>query len=136
MTMNPVETIAIAKLVNEAAEKNARKSLASGTYSADFWLHITGCMDIGEDYTRRVPQKAKPWELLAVALSHLNGVTIESITREALNAAPELVESVKAKAEASIRAIKGTTETVCSGRIDADLAVEVVPGSVVLPKAA
>jgi len=133
--MNAIQTLAVTKLVGEHAEKTSRQQVAPGSYGMDFWLHVTGCMDVGEDYTRKVPQKAKPWDLLAVALSHLNGVTVESITREALAAAPELVEAVKAKAEAAVRAIKGTTETVCAGRIDADLKVEVVAG-VSLAKAA
>lgn len=125
--MDWVQTIAIAKLIGEEAEKDARKRVSPGTHSADFWLHVSGELDVGEDYVRRVPQKAKPWDLLAVALSHLNSVTVESIVREALNAAPEAVETVKKQAEAAIQSIKGTTDTVCAGRVRADLAVEVVP---------
>ena len=134
--MTAVQTIAIAKLIGEQAEKDARKHVSPGNYSADFWLHVSGDIDVGEDYLRKVPQKAKPWDLLAAALSHLNGVTIESITREALNAAPELVETVKQQAETAIQAIKGMTETVCAGRVKADLNVEVVSGSVPAAKAA
>ena len=134
--MNAVQTIAIAKLIGEQAEKDARKQVSPGTHAADFWLHVSGDIDVGDDYVRKVPQKAKPWDLLAVALSHLNGVTIESITREALSAAPELVETVKLQAETAIQAIKGMTETVCAGRVKADLAVEVVSGAVPIAKAA
>ncbi len=124
--MNAVQTIAIAKLIGEQAEKNARKQVAPGNYLADFWMHVTGGIDVGEDYVRKVPQKAKPWDLLAVALSHLNGVTVESITREALSAAPEFMESIKKQAETAIQTIKGMTDTVCSGRITADLNGEIV----------
>ena len=134
--MNAVQTLAIAKLVGDQAEKDARKNVCPGNHAADFWLHVSGDIDVGEDYNRKVPQKAKPWDLLAVALSHLNGMTIDSITREALSAATELVESVKQKAEAAIQSIKGTTETVCSGRIKTDLTVEVASGVVPAAKAA
>ena len=134
--MNAVQTLAIAKLVGEQAEKDARKKVSPGNHNADFWVHISGGIEVGEDYNRKVPQKAKPWDLLAVALSRLNGVTIDAITREALSAAPELAESVKQKAEAAIQSIKGTTETVCSGRIKTDLTVEVVVGAVPTAKAA
>lgn len=48
--MNPVETIAIAKQVGEQAEKDARKQVCSGTHSTDFWLHVSGDIDVGDDY--------------------------------------------------------------------------------------
>ncbi len=134
--MNAVQTIAISKLIGEQVEKDARKLVSPGSYSADFWVHVSGDIDVGEDYVRRVPQKAKPWDLLAIALSRLNGVTVESIVREALNAAPELVETVKKQAEAAIQSIKGTTETVCGGRVNADLNFEVVSGVTPIAKAA
>ena len=124
------------KLICELTEKDARKQVTPGSYPADFWVHVSGDIDVGADYVRRVPQKAKPWDLLAAALSRLNGVTVDAIVRDALNAAPDLVETVKKQAEASIQAIKGTTETVCAGRVEADLKVEVVSGSVTEVKAA
>jgi hypothetical protein len=123
--MNPVETIAIAKVAGKKAEKDARKRVTTGTHDTDFWLHIFGQVEVGDDYVRRVPQKACPWNLFAVALSHLNGTTIESIVREALNADPELVAAIKARADKAVAAIKGMTETTCSGRVKTDLAVEV-----------
>lgn len=97
---------------------------------------MSGDLDVGEDYIRRVPQKAKPWDLLAAALSRLNGVTVEALVRDALNAAPELVENVKKQSEAAIQSIKGTTETVCAGRVNADLKVEVLAGVAPVSKAA
>jgi len=134
--MNAVQAVAISKLIGEQVEKDARKQVSPGFYPADFWLHVSGDIDVGADYIRRVPQKAKPWDLLAAALSRLNGVTVDAIVRDALNAAPDLVETVKKQAEASIQAIKGTTETVCAGRVNAYLKVEVVNGTVPLVKAA
>jgi len=134
--MNPLETIAVAKLVNDKAEKEARKTIGSGTYPADFWLHVSGHLEVGDNYTRKVPQKACPWHLLAVALSHLNGTTVESIAREALNADPDLVAAIKARADKAVTAIKGTTETVCAGRVKTDLAIEAIPASALVQRAA
>ena len=134
--MNAVQAIAIAKLISELSEKEARKQVTPGSHPADFWIHVSGEIDIGADYVRRVPQKAKPWDLLAAALSRLNGVTVDAIVRDALSADPEMVENVKKQAEASIQAIKGTTETACAGRVEADLKVEVVNSSVPVIKAA
>ncbi len=134
--MNAIETLAIEKLVGEKAVKEARTQTTPGMYFADFWVHVTGGMEVGDDYIRRVPQKAKPWDLLAVALSHMNGTTVESIVREALTADPKMVKAIKSKAEAAVVALKGTTETTCSGRIKADLKAEVMATTTALPKAA
>ncbi|MEI7881870.1 MAG: hypothetical protein WCI95_13480 [bacterium] len=134
--MNAVQTIAISKLIGEQVEKDARKKVGSGSYAADFWLHVSGEIDVGEDYMRKVPQKAKPWDLLAAALSRLNGVTVEAIVRDAMSAAPEMVENIKKQAEVAIQAIKGTTETMCAGRVNAELQVEVVSGVIPDSKAA
>ena len=134
--MNAIQTLAIDRLVADKAAKEARKRVAPGTYVADFWIHITGGMEVGEDYSRRVTQKAKPWDLLAVALSHLNGVTVQSLVREAMTADVEKVKDIKARAETAVVALKGTTESVCSGRIKADLKAEVVENAMTIPRAA
>jgi hypothetical protein len=134
--MSPIEMIAIAKLVGGKAEKEARRGLASGTHVTDFWLHVSGALDVGSDYIRRVPQKACPWNLFTVALSHLNGMTVESIVREALNADPDMVTDIKARADKAVAAIKGLTETTCAGRVKADLSVEAIPATQTALKAA
>jgi len=134
--MQATETLAINKLVSDKAVKDARKQIAPGTYLTDFWLRISGSVEIGEKYVRRVPQKAQPWLLLAVALSHLNGVTVESIVREAMSADPEMVADIKARADAAVVSLKGMTETACSGRIKANLNAEVVENPVAVMKAA
>ena len=134
--MNAIETLAIDKLVSEKAMKNARKQIAPGTYLTDFWVRISGSVEIGEKYVRRVPQKAQPWNLLAVALSHLNGTTVESIVREAMAADPEMVKDIKARADAAVVSLKGMTETTCAGRIKANLNAEIVENPVTVMKAA
>ena len=123
--INAIETLAVAKLITSSQQKSARKLIGDGMRNIDFCVHITGKMDVGADYLRTVPQKAKPWELLAVALSRLNGITVESLTREALTANPETVASIKSRAAQAIAEIKGSTETVCAGRVDATLEAEV-----------
>ena len=134
--MKAIEALTIGKLVGDKAVKEARKQVAPGMYLTDFWLHVTGGMEVGDDYIRRVPQKAQPWNLLAVALSHLNGTTVESIVREALTADPEMVADIKSKAEDAVASIKGMTETACSGRVKADLKAEVISGVADIRKAA
>ena len=134
--INAIQTLATGKLLGEKVVKQARREVAPGAYLVDYWVHITGGMEVGDDYIRRVPQKAQPWLLLAVALSRLNGVTVESIVREAMSADPELVADIKTRADAAVASIKGMTETVCSGRIKTDLKAEVIANPMVIPKAA
>ena len=134
--MTAIQTVAIDKLVAEKAAKEARKQVGPGTYTTDFWLHIAGGMEIGEDYIRKIPQRARPWNLLAVALSHLNGVTVQSLVREAMAADAEQVKDIKARAESAVVSIKGMTESICSGRIKADLKAEVVENAMTIPRAA
>ena len=61
--------------------------------------------------------KADPWTLLAAALSHLNGVTVASLTREALTADPKLIASIKKEAKTAIASVKGPTMTDCKGKV-------------------
>ena len=49
--MNPIETIAIAKLVKDKAEKLARKGITSGIHDTDFWLHVFGAVEVGDAAT-------------------------------------------------------------------------------------
>lgn len=67
-------------------------------------LTVTGQVKVGEDYEQRIVAKADPWKLLLVALSKLNGVTMESIVKEA--EAGELdTAAVKMEAEKSVGAV-------------------------------
>lgn len=50
-------------------------------------------------------------------MSKLNGVTVDSLVREALTADPALVKSLKAKAATAINAVKAPTLTVCNGKV-------------------
>ena len=109
---------ALAKGVADAAKDN-REHLAVGEHMVHetVTLTVTGKVTVGEDYEQRIVLKADPFLLLQVALSHLNGVTIESIVREALTADPALAKSVKKQAEAAWEAINAPTVTACKGKV-------------------
>ena len=102
----------------EALQILAKEAAAAKGKTRDaITLHLTGTVRTGADYEQEIVAKADPWTLLAAALSHLNGVTIESLTAEALAADPKLIASIKKQAKASIAAVKGTTLTECRGKV-------------------
>lgn len=70
----------------------------------------------GEDF-EQVQTFAVPYDLLlAVTLSKLNGVTVESIVREALSTDID-PSQVKAEASEALKKIKGTAMRKASGKI-------------------
>ena len=116
--MNEILTAVLSKVKLSKAQ---REAIEVGTYSGSAlvsvdWLNLK----VGDDYEQRIVAKADPWKLLAATLSHLNGVTIESIAREAINADPSLVKSLKEQANTATAAIKATTWTRCKGKITAE----------------
>ena len=122
--LNPAETKALAALVTVSAAQNASEELAVGETPVNFTVHVSGTLNRGANYESQIVAKAEPWLLLVVALSHLNGVTVESITREALTANPALVENLKAEATVAIEKIKAPTNTQCNGKVTVELVCE------------
>lgn len=118
--------VAVGKLVSDKESSEASKTLVAGEYPVDVTVRVHGFLTRGENYEQEIVEKAEPWLLLAVALSHLNSVTVESITKEALTADPKLVESLKKQAADAVEAVKGKTLTKCNGKTTAKLVAEVV----------
>jgi hypothetical protein len=123
-------TLTLASKVLAKQAKAARADLPVGehTINETVLIHVAGTVKCGEDYSQQIVLKADPFTLLAVALSHCNGVTIESIAREALTADPALVKSIKAEATAAWAKVKAPTETHCKGKVTVskDAKVEVI----------
>ena len=127
-TMTNIEalTLAAAKAVDTRSTKLAREAVEVGTHAVDFFLRIKGSFKVGEDYEQRLVAKADPFALLAVALSKLNGVTIDSIVKEAQDADPGEIKAIKAKAAEAVEALKAPTMSVCRGKVTTDLEFEIV----------
>jgi len=117
MALKPIEVIALSKAVSGPELKGASSKVDAGEYEVDFLVHVSGSVKRGEDYSQRIVAKADPWTLLSAALSHLNGVTVKSLVKEALTADPELVKSIKKQAGAALSDLKSPTETPCNGKI-------------------
>lgn len=120
--LNAAETLALAKVVTAAQAKKASADLSVGDHEVDFLVQVSGSLKKGEDYEQQIVAKADPWTLLAVSLSHLNGVTVESIVKEALDADPELVKSIKKQAGDAIKSVKAPTATTCNGKVTTKVA--------------
>lgn len=124
--MNAIETLAIGKAVKDEAQTVASKEVAAGKYEGAFLARISYALKKGEDYEQRITAKAKPWQLLAVALSKLNGVTVDMLVREAASGEIE-TEEIENRAAEAMEAVKGATITKCGGKITGSVEVEIVP---------
>ena len=119
-------TLAASKAVDAASVKAARADISVGEHFVDFLVRVTGSFTVGEDYEQRLVAKADPFALLAVALSKLNGVTVDALVREALEADPEEIREIKAQASEAIQAIKAPTMSVCNGKVTTKLDFEIM----------
>jgi predicted DNA-binding protein len=82
----------------------------------DFTLQGSAIVRKGEDF-KQVQSMALPYDaIIAVLLSKLNGVTIESVIREALESDIKISE-VKAQATAALKRIKSTAYKNTSGKL-------------------
>jgi hypothetical protein len=124
--LEALEVVALGKAVKDAAYKLASAGLVAGEYPVDFKVHVSGKIMKGEDYDQPIVAKCDFALLFAVALSKLNGVTVESIVRDSLTANPAMVDGLKAQAAEAIEKIKETTITRCNGKVTAKLEVAVV----------
>jgi hypothetical protein len=122
--LSATDTVAIAKAIGDKMADAAKGALAVGRHDIDLTVRIRGTVTKGEDYPQDIVAKAQPWALLAVVLNKLNGITIDSIVREADTIAAGAVDEVKDATDRAIAAIKNKTTTICKGKVTAKLVVE------------
>ena len=122
-TMTPIQSLIASKV-----KPKGRNSIAPGTYEGSITLEIEFKANVGKDYDQRIVGKACPWTLLAVALSKLNGVSVDALVTEAIEADPKTIKDIKDKAASAIAAIKAPTFKRCKGKVTVStLNVEVIP---------
>jgi hypothetical protein len=104
------------------------KDLPPGEYDIACTVALLGRVRKGTPYVQAVAQSARPWDLLALALSKLNGVTVASLVREVLtNGIGSLGESVKEQADEAMATLVAATRREVSGKLTGDVtAAEVV----------
>lgn len=103
----------------------ARDAVAPGEYSGQATVTVSYKLKVGNDYEQNIVAKADPWALLAVALSKLNGVTVDVIVRESVDGSIS-AETIKAEADAAIQKIKATTKSSCKGKVTGDVEITAV----------
>lgn len=111
--MKAIEALALKKLT---ATKAQREEVEAGSYSGTVLVEVAYNLNVGEDYESHIVAKADPWLLFATAMSKLNGVTVESIVREALESGLDAKE-VKASASEAMASVKAPTLTSCKGKV-------------------
>jgi len=70
--------------------------------------------------------KCDTWNILAVALSKLNGVTVESIVREAIGYDEDEVTAIKEQAKVALDKIKAPAKEMTAGKVTTKLTFSVV----------
>jgi len=102
--------------------KDARNKVLPGEYDIDTVVHIAGTLKVGADVpTHQV--NTVPWQKLAeVLFCKLNGVTIESVLREAL-AEDFSAGDFKDEAGKAMEALVGKTRKVRKGAVSGSLTV-------------
>lgn len=132
----PFRALALAtdRCTSAYAAKTARDEVKPGEYLVDQTVRIRGTLTVGEDYDQRITAAIPVWELLALALSKLNGVTVNALVHEhttlsqdgADPGAAERLEAVKASAREAVDKIKGTSLQRCKGKVTTALTAEVI----------
>lgn len=84
-------------------------------------------MTKGEYYKQVIHMKVPHWNMVAVLMSKLNGVTVESVIREAFDCPDEQVKCIKGQANKAIKALKAPTTSNVAGKVTTDLTFEEVP---------
>ncbi len=98
--MKPEVTLVLAKMLTDTVISNARDLAGDGVaYDVEATIHVRGLLSIGEATMTKQVNKLNPIVLLQLALSKLNGVTIESFVKEALEMQKRIASEDKEPAE-------------------------------------
>lgn len=120
--MRPIEAIALGAIKAGAKQ---RDQVSPGEYELDFIVRVQGELAISED-VEAIVSTAIPWQrVAAVALDKLNGVTLESVLREALEGEVD-EDAIGSRAAEAMETLKGTTRRTRKGAVRAKLVAEVV----------
>ena len=124
--LTPEVITALYKTIRKEQASEVSSKLPVGETGIDVLVRISGTLKKGPDFNQRVVAKAQPWDIIAVLMSKLNGVTIDSVVKEALKVDPDKVTEVKKGAQEAMDEIKAPTITQMNGRVSPYLTVEVV----------
>lgn len=121
--LTDIQKVAITKVGSKSPK------IEEGVYDVDFLVRIKGTVRKGKDYPTTVYQSVPFDKLFAIALSKLNGVTVESIVREALSD-EDNTEKIKEEVNESVRKLVNASEKIVNGKTTANLNIEIVEESI------
>jgi len=124
--LSAVETIALSTVVASKVKSAARNEIGPGIHEVNTLVRINGQIKVGEDYPKPQVNKIDWIGLLAVALSKLNGVTVESLIEEYETSDGVNLKAIKDAAQAKVDDLKGKTMQMDRGRVTTNLTAEAV----------
>lgn len=114
--INPIILLALSKV---DIDKAIRKTIEPSVYTGTATIKVAYDLKVGADFDQRVAAAANFQKLFAVALSKLNGVTVEALVREATamdDDDPRLTE-ITTRAKAATAAVLDATLRTVSGKV-------------------
>lgn len=117
--------LAFLALQTVKVDEDVKAELSPGVYHIDATVRLKGTVKRGEDTVGKVAA-AVPWQrIAALAFSKLNGATVESIVREALDSNIDAEDFEKRAKDAVATLVTATTRPI-SGRTTSALTVEIL----------
>lgn len=127
MTSNDIIVpVALHKLVAAPKYKKLVPDIEPGEYPIELQVRVLGTLKKGEPFEQRIAAKANPWAIAALAISKLNGVSIDALVRESVAVPKETQDAIKEQATAALQKIIDATRTPMEGRVTANLVHEVL----------
>ena len=97
--------------------KSDRDAVGPGEYSGRAVVTLDYVLKVGEPYEQRIVGKV-PWmALCAVLFGKVNGITLESAIREAIDAKEEAIEDMNARAADAMECLTQPTMRECRGKV-------------------
>ena len=124
--MDAIQKAVVARIVKDEEKKEASEQIKPGAYKGEFMARIAYAFKRGEDFEKAIPAKARPWKLLALALSKLNGVTVDALVRESEAGTVE-ENDIEKRANEAIATIAAATMTKCNGQVRGTFSLDIVP---------
>lgn len=121
--MDSVLTLAIAKGLKAKVVKEASAEVGAGTYPIDALVRVQGTLTKGEDYSQIQHMKVDQWGLIAVLLSKVNGITMESVVREINGIDPSAITKIKAQAQEAMNTVKAPADKLTAGKVTSKLSI-------------
>ena len=126
LNLTAIQQAAINKVVSAEAYKTANGEIQPGEYPIELLVKITGTLKKGEKYSQPIHWSVDWCGLFAVALSKLNGVTVESVVREFCATEEVDTAAIKTQAEEAVNTVKGTSMQECNGKLSGKVFAEIV----------